>query len=88
MEKNDFVAMLAQEQFGEVLTVEREANGSMDCHTHPFEAKALVLQGELTIRVDGAERVYRPGDVFHLHAHVAHEERYGPDGVTYLVGRK
>jgi len=88
MEKDDFVAMLAQEQFGEVLTVEREANGAMDSHAHPFEAKALILQGELTIRTSGAERVYRSGDIFHLRAQIVHEERYGPAGVTYLVGRK
>jgi hypothetical protein len=28
------------------------------------------------------------GDVFHLPANVRHAERYGPNGVQYLVGRK
>jgi hypothetical protein len=32
--------------------------------------------------------VYRAGDVFHLGANVAHAEWYGPQGVSYLVGRK
>ena len=88
MGKDDFIAMLAAEQFNEPITVEREADGSMDAHSHPFEAKALVLQGELTIRVGDTERLYRAGDVFHLLAQVLHEERYGPTGVSYLVGRK
>ena len=88
MEREEFIAMLAAERFGEVVSVEREANGSLDAHAHPFEAKALVLRGELTIQTKEAERLYRAGDIFHLRAQVVHEERYGPAGVSYLVGRK
>jgi quercetin dioxygenase-like cupin family protein len=88
MERDEFIAMLAAEQFGEAVSVEREANGSMDAHAHPFEAKALVLRGELAIRTQDEERVYRAGDIFHLRAQVVHEERFGPAGVSYLVGRK
>jgi len=42
--------------------------------------KALILQGELTIRASGTERVYRTGDIFHLGAQIVHEERYGSMG--------
>ncbi len=88
MQQDEFIALLAREAFQETVTVQREANGEMDIHTHPFEAKALILQGQLQISVEGVERLYRPGDVFHLAANQPHAERYGPDGVTYLVGRK
>jgi hypothetical protein len=30
----------------------------------------------------------RTGDVFTLEAHRPHTERYGPQGASYLVGRK
>lgn len=87
MERQAFTDTLAKEGFAELVTVTREA-GAMDEHAHPFEAKALILAGEIHIRIGDEERLYRAGDVFHLPANVPHAERYGPDGVEYLVGRK
>ncbi|VVE89541.1 cupin domain-containing protein [Pandoraea bronchicola] len=87
MQREAFERELAQEGFAEGVTVTREA-GDLEAHTHPFEAKALILSGEIAIRVGDSERVYREGDVFHLKANEVHAERYGPAGVQYLVGRK
>ena len=88
MNTDHFKATLTQEGFAEPVTVEREADGFMDVHTHPFEAKALILTGKIHITCGGTERVFRGGDIFHLAANEPHSERYGPEGVTYLVGRK
>jgi quercetin dioxygenase-like cupin family protein len=88
MEREQFINMLNREGFREIVTVEREANGSLDVHTHPFEAKALILDGELRLYGNGNEHVCKVGDIFHLQANEAHAERYGPQGVRYLVGRK
>lgn len=78
-----------QAQGYEVSTVTRAANGSLDLHTHPFEARALILAGEIQIQCAGEEeKRYRPGEVFHLAQGQPHSERYGPEGVSYLVGRK
>lgn len=88
MEQSEFIALLEREAFLETVTVQREADGSMDLHTHPFEAKALILQGQLQITADDVAHTYRVGDVFHLAANQPHSERYGEQGVTYLVGRK
>ena len=70
------------------MTVEQEADRFLDAHAHPFEAKALILAGELRLCIGDKERVYQAGQVFHLQANETHSERYGPEGVTYLVGRK
>jgi len=88
MDRDDFVEMLAREGFKTTVLVEREANGVLDHHSHEFEAKALILEGDLTIRVKGVDKHFKPGDVFHLLANVEHSERYGAKGVCYLVGRK
>jgi quercetin dioxygenase-like cupin family protein len=88
MERDEFIDAVKSEGFAEVVTVVREPGGTLDVHTHPFEAKALILHGELHLRVGDVERTYRTGDVFHLQANVSHSERYGPHGVQYLVGRK
>ncbi|TCW77496.1 cupin [Burkholderia sp. SRS-46] len=87
MQREAFVAALEREGFAELVTVTREP-GALDEHTHPFEAKALILSGEIHLRIGDDERCYRAGDVFHLPAHLPHAERYGPAGVHYPVGRK
>jgi uncharacterized RmlC-like cupin family protein len=88
MQRDTFLAQLQQQGFPEPSLVERAANGFIDTHTHPFEAQALILSGEIRLRVGELESVYRAGDVFHLGANVAHAEWYGPQGVSYLAGRK
>ena len=58
-------------------------------HTHPFEANALVVAGEMWLSVaDAPARHLLPGDRFHLQPGVPHEERYGAQGATYWVARK
>ncbi|BBU28664.1 hypothetical protein BTHE68_23980 [Burkholderia sp. THE68] len=88
MRRDEFLALLSSESFDEVVTVTREPNGSLDLHAHPFEAKALILEGDLTIRIAAHARTYRAGDIFHLAPNIEHSEQYGPEGVSYLVGRK
>ncbi|QRX81332.1 cupin domain-containing protein [Glaciimonas sp. PAMC28666] len=88
MDQTEFKSIIAREGFAEGLIVDRDSNGFLDTHVHPFEAKALILTGELRMRVGKVEQVYTPGSVFHLLPNVPHAENYGPEGVRYLVGRK
>ena len=88
MDREVFAEALEREGYAELVTVERAPNGELAEHTHPFEAKALILDGEMRIGAGGKQRLYRPGDVFHLKAGEPHTESYGPEGVRYLVGRK
>ena len=88
MHQNEFIDALGQDGFEAAVTVSREPDGFIDVHVHPFEARALVIAGGLRIRAGDTERDYAVGDIFHLQANESHSERYGPDGVTYLVGRK
>lgn len=88
MKKEEFEALLTSEGYQEIVTVMREGGQAMEPHRHPFEAKALVLAGEIWISSEQQDRCYRPGDRFHLAADEEHSERYGAQGVTYVVGRK
>ena len=87
MDQQAFKTMLESEGF-EVVIVEREPNIRMDLHSHPFEAKAMIIEGEIRVVVDGKETHCRVGDTFHLNANVMHTETYGPHGVKYIAGRK
>jgi len=88
MNQDTFTQLLSDEQFPAPVLVSRPAHGFIDAHQHAFEAKALIVQGELALNVDGVATLYRVGDVFHLPANQVHTETYGAEGVEYLVGRK
>jgi quercetin dioxygenase-like cupin family protein len=57
-------------------------------HSHPFDADALVVQGEMWLTVQGETRHLRPGDTFAISRGVEHAERYGEEGATFWVGRR
>ncbi len=57
-------------------------------HAHPFAARALVVRGEMWLRIgDLPEQHLRAGDTFEVGRGVTHAERYGPEGATFWVGR-
>jgi mannose-6-phosphate isomerase-like protein (cupin superfamily) len=58
-----------------------------DTHAHPFHARAVVVEGEMWLTVDGVTEHLGVGDRFDIPAGKPHAERYGPRGATYWVGR-
>ena len=83
-----FESQLRQDGFLDVETRSLKSDVSVPVHTHAFEVRALVLSGELTLGIAGKQQTCRAGDTFTMPAHCEHSELYGPQGVTYLVGRK
>jgi hypothetical protein len=57
-------------------------------HSHPFDARAVVTQGEMWLTVAGNTQHLQAGDRFEVAHDVPHEERYGPQGATYWVARR
>ena len=57
-------------------------------HTHEFDARIMVLAGEITITRDGQARMYRPGDSWLTPANAVHAEAAGPEGVAIIIGRR
>ena len=88
MNTQDFEMQLRANGFTEVLTRELPPGYFLGDHEHPFDARALILSGDITLTVDGAARTYQAGTVFELGAGCVHQERAGDAGVTYLVGRR
>jgi len=60
----------------------------LDTHTHPFDAEAVVMHGEMWLTEGGRTWHLTPGATFRLAAGVPHAERYGPQGATYWVARR
>mgnify|MGYP000143156519 CR=1 FL=1 len=88
MTKQEFLILLAQQQFPEPVLVEQPANGQLGLHRHDFAVNALVVEGSIKIELEGHHSTYRVGDVFHLEFRQPHFESYGPQGVKYLASRK
>lgn len=74
--------------FDEVLERRWQPLQVVPLHTHPFEAHALVTEGEMWLTVDGQTRHLQAGDRFELAAEVPHDERYGTAGAVYWVARR
>ena len=72
----------------EVLVREWPAGKVVAEHTHPFSARALVVRGEMWLRIGSEnERHLRTGDTFEVEHNRPHDERYGAEGATLWVAR-
>ena len=84
----DFESVLRRDGFDDVRRSQIPAGTVIAEHAHPFDVRALVLNGEITLTVEGVDYAYREGDIFVMPAGHPHAEIIGPDGVDYLVGRR
>ena len=88
MERAAFEAGLALDGFQE--TVERAlapAEATPE-HSHPFDARLLILSGRLVLALGEARHSYGPGEVFDVPRDRPHAEIAGPEGASYLAGRR
>ena len=85
MNSAEFEANLAQEGYTEVVKRGMEADKIVDEHDHPFDAKLLILEGELTLTREGATRTYHAGDIFSMAAGCRHVEQSGSEGALYRI---
>lgn len=88
MDRTAFEAGLAADGFAPALPRRMEAGAVVGTHTHPFDARLLVLEGEFLLTQDGSTVAHGPGTVFEVPAGVPHAEGFGPAGASYLVGRR
>ena len=87
-QRDAFEARLRAEGYDEILTKTLEPGIVIPDHSHPYDVLALVLAGEATIDCGEGPRRYRPGDVLEVPADLRHSEAYGPQGYTFLLGRR
>lgn len=87
MDRQTFEAELVRDGYEVVENGMRPGTFNPD-HEHPFDARLFVLDGEITVAFDGESKTCRAGDSFALAAFVTHSETVGPDGVSYVAGRR
>lgn len=57
-------------------------------HTHQGFTAHLILDGEMTLEMNGESLTYRGGDRCDVPAGAVHSARMGPEGCRYIVGEK
>jgi quercetin dioxygenase-like cupin family protein len=57
-------------------------------HAHDFDARVMVLAGEIAITRGGETTTYRTGDSCSVPRGCLHAEQVGPAGVAYIAGRR
>lgn len=87
MDKTAFEAALRTEGYRVVNTAVKP-NLVVPNHSHDFDAKVLVLGGDITITRDNAPVTFRTGDCFEVPMGCMHAEHVGPEGVALLSGRR
>lgn len=70
--------------FDEVLERRWAPGQVLERHTHPFDADALLVEGEMWLD----DRHIGPGGTFQLARGTPHTERYGAAGAVYWVARR
>ena len=87
MERTEFEAQLQRDGY-EVLVRTMQPDTLNPEHAHDFDARLLVVAGEMTVVADGQRNTYRVGDTFSMTHGCRHSEQAGPEGATYVAGRR
>lgn len=88
MDQSAFEAELREAGYSETVRGSRPPHDANEPHAHDFDIRALVLEGEITLIVDGQSTSYGAGEVFEMAGGCEHAERVGPRGVSTLAGRR
>ena len=81
-----FESDLRREGF-EVLHGGHKPGHKGDPHAHDFDARIMVLSGELTLIRDGKPETFRAGGHCEVPAGCMHAEQAGPEGAAYIAGK-
>ena len=57
-------------------------------HAHDWDARVLVIGGEITLTRGGKSETFRAGDSCAVAAGEVHAEHVGTQGVAYVAGRR
>jgi len=87
MDRAAFEAEL-QREGRQVVTVTMQPNQVNPEHAHDFEARLMVVAGEMTVDWGDERRTFGEGDSFAMQLGRRHSEIAGPAGAIYIAGRR
>jgi quercetin dioxygenase-like cupin family protein len=88
MNEAQFRKQLEEEGF-ETLYVWEDGPGAFySDHKHLGHSAHIILDGEMTLTMQGSSRTYRVGDRVDVPGSAVHSAKMGPMGCRYLIGEK
>jgi quercetin dioxygenase-like cupin family protein len=87
MNQSDFEADLRREGYQVFYGGVRAGEVNVD-HTHEWDARVMVIGGEITVTRGGKAQTFHAGDSCAVAAGEVHAENVGPQGVAYIAGRR
>jgi quercetin dioxygenase-like cupin family protein len=87
MNQSEFEADLKREGYDIFYGGMRAEHVNPD-HSHDWDARVMVIGGEITITRGGKAATFRAGDSCAVPAGEMHAEQIGPQGVAFIAGRR
>ena len=87
MNQSEFEADLKRDGY-EVFYGGMQAGHANPDHAHAWDARVMVIGGEITITRAGKAETFRVGDSCAVQAGEMHAEQVGASGVAYIAGRR
>lgn len=88
MEVADLESRLRGEGFTHTYIWRDAAETFYPDHTHDKLTAHVILEGQMTLTMNGKAETYRAGDRCDVPAGVVHSALMGPQGCEYLIGEK
>ncbi len=88
MDAKKLAEQLRREGFINIYTWEDGPHACYADHSHPTLTAHIILEGEMTLTMEGESRTYGAGDRCDVPAGAVHAARMGPQGCRYLIGEK
>ncbi len=88
MEEKDLAEQLLHEGYVHLYVWEDGPNVDYPEHQHRAESAHIILNGEMSMTMNGETKVYRAGERFDLPLGARHSAKTGPQGCRYLIGER
>lgn len=87
MDRTAFEAELQRDGY-ELVVNTMQPGATNPEHQHDFDARVMVVAGEMAVVIGEQRNTYRVGDTFSMTNGCRHSEHAGPAGATYVAGRR
>ena len=86
MTTDEFEQQLRRDGYLDIKCRAFERGEDTQPHTHEFDTRLLILEGEMTVVCGGDACTYRAGGVLEIAAGAQHCERYADGRVRFVAG--
>ncbi len=86
--EHEYEDQLLKEGFKQVYVWQDGPDTWYPDHRHPTVSTHIILEGEMTLTLNGEARTYGVGERCDVPGRTVHSARMGPQGCRYLIGEK